>query len=242
MPVRIGVCDDAPEDAALLSDALHTYDPHLEIAVFPSGEALLRALETDAPAPDLLFLDVFMPGPDGIETARRIRETRGDIRIVFLTSSADHYPQAYEVFAFNYLVKPVDQNRLRAVMDRALAELGREADQRLSFSYKSALYSVNCRDICYVESRDKLLYLYLADGKALQRRGRLEDLLNELPETGFIRCHQSFLVNLARVTEMGEEGFRVGRSLIGISKKYRVTAREQYYAYLFAHMEGGASR
>ena len=239
MPVKIAICDDAAEDIAQLSAALSAYDPLFEITSFTSGKMLMdESLEAGFTA-DLLFLDIYMPGIDGIQTAQEIRAMQKDLKIVFLSSSKDHYPQAYEVFAFNYIVKPFDRARLYAVLDRALDELRKESGYKIRIQYKGAVHSVDCREILYIESRDKLLLFHLADESILQRYGRLEEILRELPEQYFFRCHQSFLVNLAHVAEVGDTYFRIGQTVIGISRKYGKEAKDRYYACLFSHMDGG---
>ncbi|MDF3003407.1 MAG: response regulator of the LytR/AlgR family [Bacillota bacterium] len=242
MPVRIIVCDDDAEDIAFLSDALYTYDPSFEIAAFRSGETLLSEVTDSGLTADILFLDIYMTGMDGIFVAQRICAERKDLKIIFLSSSSDHYPQAYEVFAFNYLVKPLNRKKLYAVLDRALEELNRKSDYKISFHYKSASYNVNCRDILYVESRDKLLLFHLVDGSVLQTYWRLDELIKELPKQSFIRCHQSFLVNTLHITEMGENTFRLGQHMLSISRKYLKPAKERYFDYLFSHMGGGRQK
>jgi DNA-binding LytR/AlgR family response regulator len=77
------------------------------------------------------------------------------------------------------------------------------------------------------------------EGKTLQCYGKLDEMLSKLPDKFFIRCHQSFLVNVRHVTEMGEKFFCIGQVVIGISKKYLKSAKEQYYAHLFSCLDEG---
>lgn len=239
MPVKIIICDDSADDITQLSDALYTYDPSFEITAFMSGETMISEIADSSLPADILFLDIYMPSVNGILAAQRIRAERKDLMIIFISSSKEHYPEAYEVFAFNYILKPFDKERLYAVLARALDELRRENACKISFSYKSASYSVDCRKILYIESRDKLLLFHLVDGSVLQTYWRLDDVIKELPNQSFIRCHQSFIVNISNITEMGENYFRIGQAMIGISRKYLKSAKGQYYAYLFSHMGGG---
>lgn len=238
MQIKVAICDDSAADIEKLSAALYTYDPSFEIVTYTKGETLIDELPDASPAIDILFLDIYMPGIDGIKTAQKIRDYKKDLKIIFLSSSKEHYPQAYEVFAFNYIIKPFDRKRLYSVMDRAVAETGKERGWKVRVQYKSAVYSVDYRDIQYIESRNKLLLFHLTDGKALQCYGKLDEIIKELPEQFFIRCHQSFLINIRHVMEMGENYFRAGPVVIGISKKYLKTAKERYYAYLFSQMNG----
>ena len=236
MSVKITICDDTAEDITILSGSLSAYNPLFEITSFTSGKTLVDELMDDRFSADILFLDVYMPDMDGILTAQKIRSKKNDIKIIFLSSSKEHYPQAYEVFAFNYIEKPFREERLYAVLDRALGELRKESGYKINIQYNGAVHNVDCRDIFYIESQNKLLLFHFADGTTLQRYGRLENILNELPGKFFIRCHQSFLVNLSHVTEMKENYLRTGQVMISISRKYGKDVKEQYYAYLFSHM------
>lgn len=238
MPVRITICDDTAEEIALLSSTLIAYDPLFEIASFTSGKTLVDELLDDSFSTDILFLDIFMPEIDGIRIAQEIRSKKKDLKIIFLSSSKDHYPQAYEVFAFNYIVKPFCRERLYAVLDRALAEIRKESGYKIRIQYKGAVHNVDCRDILYIESQNKLLLFHCAVGSTLQCYGKLEEILNELPGQFFIRCHQSFIINLIHVTEMGENYARTGRTMINISRKYGKDVKDRYYAHLFSHMGG----
>lgn len=239
MPIKIAICDDIAEDIELLTGALYAYDHSFEIITYTNSEALIADFLDFNPPIDILFMDIYMPGMDGITTVQRIRNERQDIKIIFVSSSKDHYSQAYEVFAFNYILKPLDRERLRQVLDRAIDEIRKECSDKIRFSYKSTVHCVDCRNILYMESRDKLILFHLADGNILQCYGKLDEFRKELQEQIFIRCHQSFIVNTFHVTEMGENHFRVGQTVIAISKKYLKPAKDQYYAYLFSRMGGG---
>jgi DNA-binding LytR/AlgR family response regulator len=236
MSIKITICDDTEEDIALLTNALSAYSSLFEITSFTSGKTLIDELQDDNFSTDILFLDIYMPEMDGIQTAQKIRSKKKDVKIIFLSSSKDHYPQAYEVFAFNYIEKPFRKERLYAVLDCVLAELHKESGYKICIQYKGAVNNVDCRDIVYIESQNKLLLLHFSDGNTLQCYDRLDNILNELPGKFFIRCHQSFLVNLSHVTEMKENYIRMGQVMISVSRKYVKDVKEQYYAYLFSNM------
>jgi len=237
--IQIAICDDTESDIELLSRALVAYDPSLKMRTFRNGNLLIDALMDSEFNADILFLDIYMPGLDGIKTAEKIREIKKDVKIIFVSSSGEHYPQAYEVFAFNYILKPLSKERLYAIMDRAVEEIKRENHPKIRFSYKSTVYSVDCREIQYIESQDKLILFHLADKSTLQCYGKLDEIEKELPEQAFTRCHQSFIVNNACITEMGNNCFHVGEIVIYISKKYMKSAKDQYYTYIFSHMSRG---
>lgn len=79
----------------------------------------------------------------------------------------------------------------------------------------------------------------MADKRILRCYAKLDEILKQLPEESFIRCHQSFAVNIFHVTEMAENHFHIDPAIISISKKYQKTAKDKYFQYLFSHMNRG---
>jgi len=239
MSVKIGICDDCAEDIRLLSDALHAYDASFKITTYTDGESLLEDAAEHKILFDILFLDIYMPGINGIEAGAKIRAEMKDLTIIFVSSSVEYYPEAFEIFAFSYLLKPINPNKLNHVMDHALAAFAKDRRRNINFSYKGTTYRISCRNILYLESTDKIITFYMADHFALQCYSKLDDILEELPEDSFVRCHQSFAVNVFYVTEMTDSHFRIDSKIISISKKYQKSAKDKYYAYLFMNMNRG---
>lgn len=237
MPIEIGICDDSSEDIKLLSEALYAYDPTFKIKNYKDGQSLLEDCCEHRILFDIIFLDIYMPGLNGIDTARKIRSYNKEVKIIFVSSSNDHYPEAFNVFAFNYILKPISRVKLNSILDQALIDIKGERRKQISFSFKGITYRVFCRDILYVESQDKIIYLYMEDGNKLQCYSKLDDMLKQLPEESFIRCHQSFAVNIYHITEMAENSFRIGSAFISISKKHLKAAKEKYFNYLFTHID-----
>lgn len=239
MSIQIGICDDSSEDIKLLTEALYSYDPSFKISNYTSGRSLLDDLDEHEVVFDLLFLDIYMPGINGIETAGKIRAKMRDVMIIFISSSNEHYPEAYEVFAFNYMMKPVNREKLNTVLDQALKSISKERSEQFSFTYKSMTCRVYCRDIIYIESSDKIILFHMQNKTILKCYGKLDEILKKMPEDYFIRCHQSFAVNLLHISEMGDSYFRVDSVSISISKKYYKDAKDKYFDYLFQHMSRG---
>jgi len=239
MPIQIGICDDSEEDIRILSEILYAYDPSFRILAYADGESMLEDCCDSNILFDIIFLDIYMPGLSGIEIACKIRTCMKDTKIIFVSSSNEHYPEAYDVFAFNYILKPLNREKLNRILDQALTDIAGERRQQISISYKGTTYRIFCRDILYVESRDKIICFYMADKKALQCYGKLDEILKQLPEESFIRCHQSFIVNIFHISEMSDNHFRIDPTVISISKKYYKVAKDKYFAYLFTHMNRG---
>lgn len=233
MPIQIGICDDNEEDLRLLAKALFSYDSSFQVSLYTDGESLLEDCLEKRRLFDILFLDIYMPELNGIETARKIRTEMKDARIIFVSSSNEHYPEAYDVFAFNYILKPLNLERLNRVLDEALSSIESDRQQQISFNYKAKNYRINCKDILYIESRNKLIYFHMTDKTTLQCYAKLDEILEQLPEESFVRCHQSYVVNVFYVTEMSNHYFKIGSTMISISKKYLKLSKDKYFAFTF---------
>ncbi len=236
MLIQIGICDDNKEDIKVLSESLNLYGNSFKIIQYADGESLIEDCLQHKIIFDILFLDIYMPGLNGIETARKIRSCMKEVKIIFLSSSKEHYPESYDVFAFNYLIKPLNPEKLNRVLDQALMSINPENRQQIYFKYKGINCRIFCNDINYIESSDKIIIFHMADNTSLKCYDKLDEILKRLPESFFIRCHQSYAINVLHVDEMAEQHFRIGQALISISKKYQKSAKDKYFGYLFTHM------
>jgi len=240
--IHIGICDDSADDIRILTKAIYAYDPSFRISTYSDGKSLIEDCEDDPIIFDILFIDIYMPGLNGIKTAERIRTLLHDTKIIFISSSKEHYQETYDVFAFNYLVKPLNPEKLHLIMDQALVSVFAEIRQKLTFSFKNINHQIFVRDIKYLESKDKRICVYMSDGSQLVCYKKLEELLKQLPETEFVRCHQSFVVNIYYVTEMTAKYFRIGSVMINISRKYWKASKDKYFDHLFSHMDKGTDK
>jgi len=239
MPVRIAICDDREDDTLGLCEALRAYDPSFTIRTYTNAGRLLDDIEEPFGQFDLFFLDIRLPEQNGIETAAELRNRKSDGKIVFTALDGAFYPQSYELFAYNYLIKPVTQDKLNPILDRAMMDTERERRQQISFRCKGTTYRVYCRDITHLESRDKTISFHMADRSVLQCQAKMDDMEAQLPKDIFIRCHQSYLVNAHHVNEMSGCHFHIVPDIIGISKKYQKAAKQSYFHYLFTHRDSG---
>lgn len=236
MQFQISICDDNLEDIKILTEALCAYDASFKISTYTDGESLLNDMLENKIVFDILFLDIYMPRLNGVATAAKIRDSMQEVKIIFISSSNEYYPEAYDVFAFNYLLKPLDPGKLNCILDQAFIGIDNERKNQISFSYKSINYRIFCIHIIYIESRDKIIYFHMKDKTTLQCYSKMDEILKQLPEESFIRCHQSYVVNTSNITEMVGDYFRIGPISISISKKYRKSSKDKYFSYLFNHM------
>ena len=151
---------------------------------------------------DLIFLDIEMGGSDGMGLARHIRcmdACRQPI-IIFVTGYEKYVYDAFDVGAFQYLVKPVDEQKFAEVFSRAVAQILSEAEQRkkkLVIQYAGEGKAIPLNDIYYMESQNHSIVLFLKSGK-LEYYGKIGDLEEELAGQ-FYRIHRGYLINLSHV-------------------------------------------
>ncbi len=112
---------------------------------------------------DLLLLDVQMPGLNGIEAAREIRQKNEQIKIVFLTSSPEYAVESYSVQATNYLLKPATKDRLFPILDQ-IFDLLRKPEAALTVQNRGSVFRLPYGKIEYMEVISKTIYFHLADG------------------------------------------------------------------------------
>lgn len=235
---RVLIVEDEPIIAADLHDRLTDLGYEVVASVDNGEEALLKISKK---APDLVLLDVQLAGAlDGVETAMRIRKTT-NVPLIFLTSNSDDatFRKARQVNPSAFISKPFrgrDLNHAielaigRASTDQVTAtssppeerEEGIQVTQdRLFIKVKERLIRIMFSDILYLEADDYYCKVYTADTVYLATK-TLKKLSAQLPaEAPFFRCHRSYVVNLERVTEIGEIYIFLDKHKVPLSRSKR---------------------
>lgn len=195
------------------------------VEAFSSGAALL----TRAPDFDLILLDIRMEGLDGMETARRLRQEEYRGLVIFVTALDEMVYDAFSVEAFDYLLKPLDGQRFRETMDRAVRALGRRRGGSLLVQRGSFRRTVPLGEIVYGEVLGRKVYLHLQSGEQVDYYEKLDNLARQV-DGRFFRCHRSYLVNLDFVRSCG--GGRVTLSRGGEVPVSRMRERDFTQALL----------
>lgn len=194
--LQLAVCDD---EKVFRSDLRKILGTELElcgidyhISEFTSGEELIAGLEkADC---QILFLDIEMKGIDGVEAARRLRETKRQMEIVFVTSYADFVFQGYEVRALNYILKPYEPEKIAAVLHTALEALDIEAEKYYVIDQRGGSIRVPLSSVKYFSSDRRTVHAVTTEQEYTFYE-KLSDLETELPDT-FVRIHNRYLVHL----------------------------------------------
>nr|WP_304579278.1 LytTR family DNA-binding domain-containing protein [uncultured Acetatifactor sp.] len=226
--IRIAICDDEQNIRSYLAALIRREDSSCRISEYASAEAYLAAGEDY----DLLLLDIELGGGagspgsmDGMALARRLRSLPPDRQplIIFVTGYESYVYQAFDVEAFQYLVKPVDEGRFADVFRRAaekLSVLEKQRRRTLLVQYAGASRVIPLENIRYVESRGHKLLLHLKEG-TVEYYGKIGELEQELGGQ-FARIHKGYLVNLRHVEEYarGQVTLTDGEKLMISKYKY----------------------
>lgn len=232
MALKIAVCDDVAADRQHLISLIKAEASYCDCIPYKNGEMLLWDFENDIHF-DIFFLDIFMEGMSGLEVAKRIRIADPNAILIFVSSSDDFYRESYDLYAFNYLIKPLSKGKLSEVMHRAIQYLGKDMEQFIRFSFNNILHTVRCSQILYLTSDKHIVNFHMINGQTLKSYGKLDDFITQLPSEVFVRCHQSYIINIKHVTGMTTSEFILGDLEVPISRKYSVQAREKYHVEMF---------
>jgi DNA-binding LytR/AlgR family response regulator len=228
--LRAVIAEDEPLLGAGLRDALAALWPGLRIcALVEDGIQTLRALEQHQP--DILFLDIQMPGLSGIEVAQQVN---GRCHVVFVTAFDDHAVEAFEQGAVDYLLKPLSVSRLATAVTRLKQRIGstparldgligRLAEARegeylrwITASHGREVRLITISEVCYFRSDNKYTAVVTADGEALIRMS-LRELIDQLDPATFWQVHRSAVVNANAIAGL----IRDGHGRLSVKLKHR---------------------
>lgn len=228
--MRIAVCDDCAEDALYLEKCLAGH----EVSVYSGADSLLTDIEEKKIQYDLYLLDIFMEESiSGIELAEKLREIEEEAIICFISTSDDFYREAYDLYAIQYLIKPVQEEALQKLLLKVQKSLTRSNGKKLVYSWRGKDGAIPCGRIRYISSRGHTLSIYCADGTMRESTGKLNDLERQVCGEILIRCHQSFIVNIYRVDEINGMSLMMDGERIPISRRYYEGVRKRYREILF---------
>ena len=217
--IRIAIVDDEKVIREQIKKLIEIRQTDCEIDAYGTGEDLLKA----GKGYDIVFLDIQMDGMNGIDTARALRQNAENTVLIFITGVKEYVFDAFDVAAFHYLIKPIEELKFYEVYDRAVLEVGKrkqQANGQLFVKTRNRNATFNQSDIIYIESRAKKVEIHTKTDivEAYAAIGELEKQL----VGSFYRCHRGYLVNMAFITEYGYDSITLhnGETIILSKDKY----------------------
>jgi len=230
----IAVVDDEKVIREHICSLIEKQKPESRMESYATGEELLASGKRF----DIVFLDIQMEGMNGIEAARRLRDRQEDAVLIFITGIKEYVFEALDLYAFHYLLKPVDEDKFMEVLDRAFMEAGKRKEREWLF-IKTRNLTIDQADILYIESRAKKLEIHTAGAKEpIEIYAAMDELEGQLGGS-FYRCHRAYIVNMAHITEYDNESITLtnGDRVYLTKKKYG----EFVKAYMCFLQNGGVS-
>jgi DNA-binding LytR/AlgR family response regulator len=227
--VIIAICDDeeiyCKHTKQLCLNYLQNEDYKSEVLVFSSGEQLLAYSEDI----DVVLLDIQMKGMDGIAVKERLRETRKETRIIFLTNHNELMQEAFGGQVYSFLTKPVDKEKLYKIMDIVVKEFLEEFIVELECYDKK--YYIRGNTIEYIKAEDKYTRIITGEKEYVDNR-TMSQWENILQKHNFYRTHKSYIINLKYIKNIHEVVVMENGAKISISRRNSKKFKDTYYNYI----------
>lgn len=208
MKYKVAICDDSDADRRYIMDMVRSWASvaghEVQIDGFPSAESFLfrYAGESDY---DILLLDIEMGAMDGVTMAKELRKSNDTVQIIFITGYSDYISEGYEVAALHYLMKPVNEEKLCLVLDRAAEKLAKN-ERVLNFEVSGEMVRVPIYQIRYADVLGNYVTVHAqTDVTVKMTLGELEKQLDER----FYRVGRSALVNLMQISRVTRAEIRL---------------------------------
>lgn len=231
--MRILICDDD----ALMQEQLKTYITSYfnqirvkcpDLVCFSDGASLLA----DPGEKDILFLDVEMPGMNGIYAGRELKKIYKNIIIFMVTSYSEYLDEAMRFQVFRYLSKPLERQRFFRNLQDALAEYNR-LTVKIPIETRQGVATVPSSEILYVEAQGRKVTVYTLS-RTFESIRPMQHWLDLLPKNYFFQTHRSFLVNLQHVSDFDHDVVHMadGKHQAYLTRRKYTPFKEAYFLYL----------
>lgn len=228
----IAICDDSKEERKKLKKIIMNYFEKKRttctILEYHSGEEILLAFEEKNVESAVAFLKIHLKGMNGMEVAHNLRDMNYQAPIIFLSDTLDYVLEGYEVQPSRYVLKPYEAQLIEKILDDFL---DKTIKKRIYVRHHRHYRYVSIDDIVYIESEKHVLLIHLKDDQILHVVEKLGDIEKRIDAKNFIRCHQSYLVNMDYIKDIGNDFILYNDVEIPIRVRQRKRIYSQYHEY-----------
>lgn len=232
--LKIAICDDDASVRKLICSYVSRICEHHHIEIEPIEQYCHAQMLLDRRPQelDILFLDIQMPGLNGIEAAREIRRFDESVTIIFMTNFPQYAVEGYSVQAYNFLLKPIQEDLLEREILPVLKRLNIQSGSRLTFRNEDAYYTVRIREIIYAETSGRIAVVHLPD-RSYRTSLSMKSMERLLPADNFFRVHTGYLVNMDYVTSIGKDTLTLKTGIqLPVSKHRKREFIDAYMIYI----------
>ena len=229
--MQIAICDDEKNIRELIANKIIKQYPDTNISFYSSGEELLLSSNPI----DILFLDIQMQGKNGMETARELRKKDKNVIIIFVTAVEEYVFQAFDVGAFHYIVKPIEDEKFTDVLHRAIEENNAkkpanqvQKEKYLMINNGGVHIKVTIDDIVYAEVFNRKVVIHKMN-ETIEYYGKMSDL-ESVAGDGFFRPHRAYLINFKYVE-------KYDATTIYLEKGTALMAKQKYPEFVKNYMK-----
>lgn len=219
--IRIAVVEDSEADFARIKECLQYLsdadDVQFEIDHYPTGAAFIAKY---SPSYDIVFMDIDMPGMNGMETAQTLRQVDRAVVLIFITNMAQYAISGYSVEALDFIIKPINKYSFAMKIRRAIARTTKRTDDTISVKGDGIIHRVQISSIKYLEVSGHYV-VYHTMSEDITEYSTLKEVQKRIDRAYFVQCNRSFLVNLKYVDAVNRESVIVDGTEIFISRKMR---------------------
>lgn len=226
--MQVAICDDEKEIRAMLAEKVQKLYPKAKLSLYQSGEELLLS----ASQPDILLLDIQMSGKNGMETAREFRRKNKTTILIFVTVLEECVFQAFDVGAFHYLVKPIDDGKFAEVLRNAVCQIkermagianAKKETPCIMITTRGKHIAVKLEDIVYAEVFNRKVIIHTLDAD-IEYYGKMKEL-EEKAGKDFYRPHRAYLVNFNYI-------IKYDSAFIYLEKGQALMAKQNYHDFV----------
>lgn len=228
--LNIAIVEDmaalAEQLKGLLRIVLDRMEEKADIRIFGRAEDMLPQCKRY----DIIFMDIELPGMNGMAAAHVMRDSGNDSVIIFVTNFTGFATEGFLVNATDYIIKPFNVNAIEMALSGALRLLKSKRKATLSIPLGEGVCVFDSSEIIYIETYGHKMIFYAGD-ETRESWGSLKEVEQKLQPYGFVRIHRSYLVNMRYITGVSKNFVRLGETQLPVSAKNHQTLMRRLNEY-----------